>query len=182
MTLEQLRIFVAVAELLHVTKAAERLNLTQSAVSSAIATMEARHQVKLFHRVGRRIEITSEGAAFLISARAVLAEARSAEATLTDLACLRRGTLSICASQTISSFWLPRRLTAFITEYPNIELTVTIGNTAESADAVSEGIAELGFIEGDIDSQTLRISQVGSDRLALVVGCQHRWAQHPPKR
>lgn len=53
MTLEQLRIFVAVAERLHMTRAAEALNLTQSAVSAAVAALEARHGTQLFDRVGR---------------------------------------------------------------------------------------------------------------------------------
>lgn len=58
MTLDQLRIFVAVAERQHVTRAAEALNLVQSAVSAAIANIEGRHATKLFHRVGRGIELT----------------------------------------------------------------------------------------------------------------------------
>ena len=58
MTLEQLRIFVAVAERQHVTRAAEALNLAQSAASHAIASLEERHDTKLFDRVGRRIELT----------------------------------------------------------------------------------------------------------------------------
>ena len=63
MTLEQLRIFVAVAEREHVTAAARVLNLTQSAVSAAIAALEARYAVKLFDRVGRRVELTEAGTA-----------------------------------------------------------------------------------------------------------------------
>ena len=65
MTLEQLRIFIGVAEREHVTKAAQDLNVTQSAASGAIATLEARHGVPLFHRVGRGIQLTEAGSAFL---------------------------------------------------------------------------------------------------------------------
>jgi hypothetical protein len=54
MTLEQLRIFIAVAERQHVTQAAAQLRLTQSAVSSAISALESRHDIRLFDRVGRR--------------------------------------------------------------------------------------------------------------------------------
>src|SRR5262245_36484032 len=75
MTLEQLRIFEAVAQREHVTRAAEALNLTQSAVSAAIAALEERHAVALFSRVGRRIELTDAGRLFLDEARAVLARA-----------------------------------------------------------------------------------------------------------
>ena len=58
MTLEQLRIFIAVAERQHVTEAARALNLTQSATSAAIAALEERHDVRLFDRVGRGIVLT----------------------------------------------------------------------------------------------------------------------------
>jgi len=56
MTLEQLRIFVAVAERQHITKAAQALNLAQSAVSASISALEERHGTRLFHRVGRGID------------------------------------------------------------------------------------------------------------------------------
>ena len=61
MTLEQLRIFVAVAEREHVTRAAANLNLTQSATSAAVAALEARYATKLFNRIGRHIELTQAG-------------------------------------------------------------------------------------------------------------------------
>lgn len=64
MTLEQLRIFVAVAEREHMTRAAEALGLVQSAVSAAIAALESRHGTPLFHRIGRRIELTDAGRLF----------------------------------------------------------------------------------------------------------------------
>ncbi|MEC8292765.1 MAG: LysR family transcriptional regulator, partial [Pseudomonadota bacterium] len=61
MTLDQIKIFLAVAERRHVTRAAEMLNMTQSAVSSAISTLESQHSVKLFDRVGRGIALTQAG-------------------------------------------------------------------------------------------------------------------------
>ena len=77
MTLEQLRIFVAVAERCHVTRAAEALNMAQSAVSAAVSALEGRHGATLFHRVGRGIALTEAGALFLGEARAVLARAEA---------------------------------------------------------------------------------------------------------
>jgi len=106
MTLEQLRIFVAVAERQHVTEAARALNLAQSAASHAIAALEARHDTKLFNRVGRRIELTEAGQVFLTEARAVLAHVEVAELALSEFGNLERGTLSIQASQTIAGYWL----------------------------------------------------------------------------
>jgi DNA-binding transcriptional LysR family regulator len=176
MTLDQLRVFVAVAERQHVTRAAEALHLAQSAASASIAALEARHGTKLFHRVGRHIELTEAGRVFLAKARAVLARAEAAELVLADLAGLKRGTLAVQASQTIASYWLPRHLVAFRQTYPGIEIRLTIDNTAQVADAVKQGIAELGFVEGVVDDPMLTSRPVARDQLVIVVGPTHPWA------
>ena len=176
MTLERLRIFVAVAERQHVTAAAQALNLTQSAVSNAIAALEAEHDVRLFDRVGRGVVLNQTGRAFLPEARAVLARAAAAEAALADMSALRRGRLAIFASQTIASAWLPRRLAAFHAAHPGVELDVAIGNTREAAEAVLSGAAELGLVEGEIGQPALEQTVVGSDRLAVLVTPDHPWA------
>jgi DNA-binding transcriptional LysR family regulator len=177
MTLEQLRIFVAVADRQHVTRAAEMLNIAQSAASAAIATLEGRHGAKLFHRVGRGIELTEAGALFLIEARAVLARAAAAELVLSELGGLKRGTLLVQASQTTASYWLPRHLVAFRRAHPGIDIRLTIGNTTQVAAAVKGGLAELGFVEGEVDDPLLESRIVARDQLVVVVGPDHHWAQ-----
>ena len=176
MTLDQLRIFVAVAERQHVTRAAEALNLVQSAVSTAIANIEGRHAAKLFHRVGRGIELTEAGRVFLVEARAVLARAEAAELVLADLSGMRRGTLALFASQTIASDWLPRHLVAFRRAYPEIAIRLAVGNTTDAADAVRAGQAELGFVEGALDDPTLASTTIAQDKLVLVVAPNHPFA------
>lgn len=121
MTFEQLAIFVAVAEREHLTRAAEALRLTPSAVSASIKALEAFYNVQLFQRVGRGIELTQAGRAFLGEARAVLARAEAASLVLSELGSLSRGKLTIHASQTIATYWLPPRLMAFHDRYPGIE-------------------------------------------------------------
>jgi DNA-binding transcriptional LysR family regulator len=176
MTLEQLRVFVAVAERQHVTRAAEALNLAQSAASMAIATLEARHGTRLFHRVGRGIELTEAGGLFLIEARAVLARAAAAELVLSDLGGLKRGTLAVQASQTIASYWLPRHLVAFRRAHSGIDISLAIGNTAQVAGAVHQGAADIGFIEGAIEDPMLTVEQVARDQMVIVVGVEHPWS------
>ena len=129
MTLEQLRIFVAVAEHEHVTQAARDLNLTQSATSAAIAALEGRYETKLFDRIGRRIALTEAGRMFLIEAKAVLQRAGAAETMLADFAGLKRGALSLAASQTVGNYWLPRLLHRYRSRYPGIALSLSLGNT-----------------------------------------------------
>lgn len=180
MTLDQLRIFLAVAEREHVTRAAEALNLTQSTVSGAINALETRHNVKLFHRVGRRIELTEAGKALVEEAKAILGLVRTAEATMADLSGTRRGTLTVFASQTIASYWLPRFLVRFYNRYPQIDLRLEVGNTAQCTRAVTAGSADLGFIEGTIDEPSVSVELIAKDRLVVVVGHEHPWNSEPP--
>jgi DNA-binding transcriptional LysR family regulator len=179
-TLDQLRVFVAVAERQHVTRAARALNLAQSAASAAIAALEERYDTKLFHRVGRGIELTEAGRVFLLEARAVLARAAAAELALEELGGLRRGTLSLQASQTIASYWLPRHLVAFRRRHPGIEIRLAVGNTEQVARAVHDGAAELGFVEGAVDDPVLVSTHVASDRMVVVVPAGHTRAREIP--
>src|SRR3974377_921228 len=100
-TLEQLRIFVAVAERQHVTQAAQSLNLAQSAATHAIAALETRYDTKLFNRVGRRIELTEAGAAFLAEARVILAQVNRAKVALREFGTMGRGTRPVPRRPTI---------------------------------------------------------------------------------
>lgn len=180
MTLEQLRIFVAVAEREHVTRAAAALNLTQSATSAAVSALEARYQTKLFDRVGRGIVLTDAGRIFLSEARAVLARAAAAESVLADLAGLRVGKLSIAGSQTVANYWLPALINRFHQNYPGIELGMDIANTEIVAEMVENGAADLGFIEGEIDVPALAMSAVAEDELVLVTAPHHAWTRVAP--
>ncbi len=178
MTLDQLRIFVAVAERLHVTHAAAALNMTQSAASAAIAALETGLATKLFDRVGRGIALTQAGRLLLPEAKAVLTRLTQAEQALDDLHGLRRGHLSLHASQTIAGYWLPPLMHRFRAAWPLVALSLVIGNTAQVACAVLEGDADLGFVEGDVDDPLLARIPVATDRLVLVVGAGHPWAGH----
>lgn len=176
MTLEQLRIFIEVAEREHLTQAAEALRLTPSAVSSAIRTLEERYAATLFNRIGRRIELTDGGRIFLEEARILMARARAAELILSELGGLTRGSLAIYASQTIASYWLPPLLARFHAAYPAIEIQLTIGNTESVTEATRVGAADIGFVEGTVKEPTLSIQRIGEDQLILVVGAKHQWA------
>ncbi|HWA29666.1 MAG TPA: LysR substrate-binding domain-containing protein, partial [Rhizomicrobium sp.] len=176
---EQLRIFVAVAERLHMTRAAEALHLTQSAVSAAIAALEERYNVRLFDRVGRHLELSEAGRAFLPEARALLQDAQSAVQTLDDLAGLKRGTLTIAGSQTVFNYWLPMRAARFSERYPAIALRLIAGNTAQVAQAVLNGDADLGFVEGIVNEPKLARKKISTDRIAIYVAKRHPLAGKP---
>jgi DNA-binding transcriptional LysR family regulator len=179
MTLDQLRIFIEVASQSHITRAAERLNMTPSAVSAAVNALESRHGVKLFDRVGRSIVLNQTGRAFLDEARAVLTRSRVAEALLNDLAGLKRGELSIRASQTVGGYWLPPRLVRYHSTYPGISLDIHIGNTEEVADAIEAGHCEIAIVEGLVDRPVISSRIIDTDEMIIVVAPSHVWASLP---
>lgn len=173
MTLEQLRVFVAVAERQHVTQAAADLHMTQSTASAAIAALESRHGTRLFDRVGRGLTLNDAGKTLLPIAREVLAAAGRAEDALQDLAGLRRGALRLAASQTVASYWLPPRMVRFSEAYPLIDLTLVVHNTTQVAAAVLSGEADLGLVEGTVRVPDLELAEIATDSMAVVVAAGH---------
>lgn len=176
MNIDQIRVFIAVAELMHVTKAAKQLNMTQSAASASIATLEDHYGVRLFHRIGRNIALTEEGRLFLEESKRLLEHAMRVESVLEDMSNLRRGALALQASLTIASYTLPRLMHRFRVLYPAISLSLKIANTAQVAEAVLHGEGNIGFLEGEVDDPVFEKIPAGEDQLVLVVAPGHPWA------
>ena len=118
MTLEQLRVFVAVAECRARDPGGEELNLTQSAASAAVAALEERHGVKLFDRIGRRIALTAAGQVFLSEAKAVLARAGPPNARSPISPGLKTGELCSPRARRSAVTGCRRGMVAFRTLYP----------------------------------------------------------------
>ena len=176
MTLEQLRIFIEVAEQGHVTKAAGILCLTPSAVSASIRNLEERYGTALFERIGRGIVVSPAGRQFLPEARLTMASALATERTLTELGNGQRGVMVIAASQTIASYWLPPLLVRYRQRYPLVEIRLTLGNTREVAYSLTDGSTDIGFVEGRIDDAAVSSMVVAKDHFVAVVGPAHPWA------
>ena len=180
MTLEQLRIFVCVAERLNMTRAAEALHITQSGVSASISALETTYGTALFDRVGRRIELSVAGEAFLVEAEKVLNQVRIAQRALSDLSNLRRGAVSICANQTIGNYWLPQVIADFRGRFPHLGIDLEIATTTQVGRRVLEGSAEIGFVEGSYSDAALTALDLDGDRLCVFVSPNHPWATRKP--
>lgn len=182
MTLEQLRIFLAVAEHLHFTRAAETLYITQPAVSAAIQSLETEYSVKLFHRVGRRVEITEAGKLLYLEAQKILEQVAIAERNLRELNNLQQGELRLGASLTIGNYWLPDKISQFQQEYSGIRVNCTLANAEEIAEGTASGRFDLGLVSGEVKlslREVLLQTVVGRDRLQIVVGQSHPWFHRP---
>ncbi len=178
MTLDQLRIFLAVAEQLHFTRAAESLYLTQSSVSAAIQNLEAEYAVKLFDRIGRHIEITQAGTLLQAEAKKILSQVALTERGLRELNNLQQGELKIGASINIGNYWLPEKICQFKQDYPGVFINCTVGNVADIAVGTASGLFDLGLVTTNIKStlgHCLSQEVVGVNYLRIVVGRSHPW-------
>jgi DNA-binding transcriptional LysR family regulator len=181
MTLEQLRIFVCVAERLNMTRAAEALHITQSGVSASISALENTYGTTLFDRVGRRIELSAAGEAFLVEAEKVLRQVGSAQRTLLDLSNLRRGKVSVCASQTVGNYFLPPMITRFQERWPSLELELSIANTAGAVKMILDGRSEIAVVEGEHSEPVLTNLRIPGDKICVFVAPGHPWAGRRPE-
>lgn len=178
MTFEQLRIFLAVAQHLHFTRAAEALYITQPAVSAAVNSLEKEYGVKLFHRVGRHVEITEAGKFLTVEAQKILDQVLSIERGLQELNSLQRGELRLGSSLTLGNYWVPDRISQFKQRYPGITVNCTLGNAEEICEGTASGLFDIGVVTGTVKSgltSVLHQAIVGSDRLQIVVGRLHPW-------
>ncbi|MBE9061398.1 LysR family transcriptional regulator [cf. Phormidesmis sp. LEGE 11477] len=178
MTLDQLRIFLAAADHMNFTRAAEALYMTQSSVSAAIHNLEDRYDMKLFNRIGRHIEITEAGRLLQVEAQKILGQVTLTERGLGELSALRRGELHLGASRTVGNYWLPPKISRFKQQYPGIQIYCTLGNTKEISAGIANRKFDLGFVEGEIEPticKVLELETVGSDHLIIVVGKHHPW-------
>ena len=179
MTLEQLRVFLAVAGHLHFTRAADDLYITQPAVSAAIGSLETGYGVKLFNRIGRRVELTDAGIFLQEEAPKILDQVLQTEQGLRELNNLQRGELKIGSSFTVGNYWLPDKISQFKLQYPGISVNCTLANAEDICAGTATGQFDLGLMAGGEIKPTLKdcLEQeiVGSDRLQIIVGQSHPW-------
>lgn len=178
MNLDQLQVFLVVARHLHFSRAADELYITQPAVSASIAKLEAGFGVKLFHRIGRRVELTDAGRFLAREGQRLLEQVSQLERRLLEFNALKRGVITIGASFTVGNYWLPAALKQFHDAHPNIEVQCGLGNAEQVLEGTARGEYDLGFISGsqqDPLPDQLAAEPVGHEHLQIVVAPGHPW-------
>ncbi len=155
--LEQYRIFNAVAAAGSVSGAAEKLFVTQSAVSQAIRQLENSLGSTLFFRTPRGVTLTHEGEVLFQYTSSALELLETGSRRLSALGELKEGELRIGASDTVSSYFLLPRLEAFHRAYPGIKIEVINGVTKEAVELVKRGRIDLAFGNLPIEDEALNV-------------------------
>lgn len=155
--LEQYRIFNTAAQTGSISEAAEKLFVTQSAVSQSIKQLEATIGTKLFIRGPRGVTLTPEGELLYQYTSAALELIESGSRRLSAIGELTEGELRIGASDTVSSYFLLPRLESFHKAYPGIKISVVNRVTTEAVELVKRGGLDLAFGNLPIDDDALEI-------------------------
>jgi DNA-binding transcriptional LysR family regulator len=181
MELRQLDHFVAVAEERNFTRAAERVVIVQSGLSSSIRALEAELGTDLFVRTTRHVSLTPAGQALLPEARRSLAAARAGRDAVAAVDGLRRGELSVGISQVLPpGVNLPEILADFQRTYPGVELRLRQAGPSAQLASLRDGDLDLAFIPLiDPPASDIAATTLHRDPLVFVCSPDHKLASRP---
>ncbi|MCF6179820.1 MAG: LysR family transcriptional regulator [Geopsychrobacter sp.] len=177
MTFRQLEVFVAVAKTGNVTRAAEVLRISQSAVSMSLAELERLLGEKFFDRRGKRLVMNDQGRALIPKAVGVLAQAAEIETFFSGRNDRLTGLLRVGASSTIGNYLMPRIFGDFTASYADARIALDVGNTEHIVQELLRFNIDIGFIEGLCHQPTIETIPWRRDDLAIHVGAEHPLAQ-----
>ena len=173
MNLNHLSIFQAVAASGSVSAGAQRLHLSQSAVSKQLGEFEQALGVLLFDRLPRGMRLTEAGRLLQGYANNLVAVEAEAEAAIRDLKLGVRGRLRIGASRTVGAYIMPALLAQFRRRYPDVELFLQVDSTAVIEQRLIASELDIGFTEGIVGSELLEYRVFASDELVLIAAPTH---------
>lgn len=178
LTLKQLRAFVVVAEAGQFTRAAERLGLTQSAVSTLISQLEGNLGLRLFDRHTRLLRLTEAGTEMLPIARRAVGDINSIIENAQDLKRLGRGRVAIASGTLQAALLLPRLIHSFTTRYPNVDVSLHDVSERMTIELVRTGSVDLGLCTiPDNDSEVVGLPAF-TDTFLVVMRPEHPLARH----
>jgi DNA-binding transcriptional LysR family regulator len=174
-SLRQLEVFASVARHDSVSRAAEELGMSQSAVSDSLKELESQFSFRLFDRVGKRLQISELGRALRAPAEALLLQARELENQFASRSPV--GTLRIGATLSIGDYLVPPLMARFMREHPGARVTLHVANTAAIARGVRNFELDIGIVEGELNEPELRVTRWRPDELVVFCAPGHAFAK-----
>jgi LysR family transcriptional regulator for metE and metH len=174
-----LRMVAEIAGTESVTRAADRMHVTQSAVSHQLRELEDKLGTPLFVRSGRRMLLTPAGRLLLDAAGPVLDTIDQVEARVSQLARNVAGELRISAQCHTGYHWLPALVGELHGRYPDYDVRIAPEHTLNPLGALLEARIDMAIMNNDSDDRRLRYHELFDDEQVAVVGPSHRWARLP---
>ncbi len=175
MDLRQLEIFVKVAELKSFSKAAQALRLTQPTISEHIRTLEQELGVRLLDRLGRGAEATRAGQLLLSHATRMLQLQRETLQAMDSFQGRLAGDLHVAASTIPGEYVLPSLIGRFKEKFPDIVISLLIGDSRAAVDWVIDGRAEVAVVGAKLAHRGIEYRELMPDELVVVVPVAHPW-------
>lgn len=176
MNFTHLEAFLSVARAGSVSGGAERLNVSQPAVTREIKELEGRIGLILFDRLPRGVALTQAGHVLLTYAERIFALADAAESELRELAGLTAGQLAVGASATVGVYLIPDMIARFNVTYPQVNIELNVVNTELVEAGLMAQTYALGFIEGPYDANIFDAEEIGIDEIVIVASPSHPMA------
>ena len=177
--MRHLRLVEAIAEAGGVTRASDRLHLTQSALSHQLRDIETRLGAPLFLRLKRRMVPTPAGERLLHAARAVLRQVHETEEAIRRAARREEGLLRIAVECYTCYHWLPALLGPFHRRHPRVEVRIAAEETRRPIAALLEGRLDLALVGGPVRDPRLAVRPLFEDELVVVMPPGHRLTARP---
>lgn len=179
LNLHHLRIFQTLAACESYSRAAERLGISQPAVSMQVRKLEESVGLTLVTTRGRQVQLTGAGLELAGFATRILRLNDEAVAAMEELRGLRRGRVRVAASSTPGSYVLPAAVAAFRRLHPDVAVQLEVANTRAGLRQVAEGLADLAVV-GEVapdDLDGARLEPLCDDCLVVVAPAGHPWAE-----
>jgi DNA-binding transcriptional LysR family regulator len=177
MELRHLRYFVAVAEEEHLGRAARRLHVSPSPLSQQIQQLEEELGVALFARIGRGLQLTDAGRAFLARARAMLADLSRSVAEIRSASRGEAGRISLGFTETTTYAAMLPAITAQLSErHPRVALELSAMTSFEERGALLDGRIDAAFGNDTPDDRRLRSQRLVAERVMVALPRRHRLA------
>jgi len=175
--LQSLRVFLLAAEYGSLTRAAEHAGMTLSAVSKRVAELERTTDCALFIRLPRGLELTSAGQGLLVHVRSLLDGVNRMAVDVADYAVGVRGHVKISANTSAVVQFLPQDLAYFLSQNPQVRISLDEALSESIIEAVSSGRADMGVFADNIPAPGLEKVAYRSDQLVLLVPPSHPLAE-----
>jgi DNA-binding transcriptional LysR family regulator len=160
----------------HFTRAAERLGLTQPAVTQHVRQLEHTFGLRLIDLRGRRVALTEAGVFLAERCKRLADDLATLEREMREYATLEGGEVRLGATVTIGSYGLAPFVAAFRAAHPQIALRVTVENTALVCADVLRGDLSFALVEGEVTDPALEVIPYADDRLVVALAPGHRFA------
>ncbi|HEY9801077.1 MAG TPA: LysR substrate-binding domain-containing protein [Leptolyngbyaceae cyanobacterium] len=178
MEIRHLRYFIAVAEELHFSKAAERLHIAQPPLSQQIQQLEQELEVQLFHRkTKRQVQLTEAGKVFLQEAYQLLAQLETAVALTQRIGKGQTGQLRIGFTSLVIYDLLPLILRQFREQFPQVELVLRELTTSQQEQALKDSLIHVGFAHPPLEDDTISYQCIDRQTLVVALPSTHSLAQ-----